>query len=611
MGGDHEYRGTSGMFGRQVFYDFKKTVGTYWIKEMTNINLKTFAVGFFLFFAAITPAITFGGVYQSFTNNNFGAVEMILATAWGGIFYALFAGQPVMINGATGPVVAYVRVLVNMANTWDVPFLTLNAWVGVWTAALLGVSAFLDLDRFVVFTTRFSDEIFAFLIAWIFIFDAIGNPLSGNGVLMYFRESHKSHEKYSDDPNYNINATALLSTILMFGTTGLAFVMRSFKGGPFCYSPKVRSFLTDFALLTSIILWTAVDTTIFSSVQTDRLNVPNTFAPTFNCCTEACDTFFPDQCPGQAEAWGRRPWLVNLGNDNGKSWLWIAALGPAFLGFILVFLDDGITWHLMNHPSHKLTHGESMTYDTCIIGIMAAVNGMLGLPLVVASTVPCLNHLHALSTKDSKGNILKVQQTRLTGILIHGLMFCSLFALPLLKLVPVPVLLGVFLFMGLTSLGTNQFFGRFLMFFMQPSKYPKEPYTEHMKKSRMHLFTCIQLLLFGVLYTVIATKVVAIMFPFVILMFIPIRLFVLPKIFTDEELLFIDSDEDAVNEFLTNQNMHESTARGYQNAKLHGVDVNNGNADKDVMDKTIAAGNDASDSDDNIASNEDDIVLDA
>ena len=459
-------------------------------------------------------------------------------------------------------------------------------------------------DRFLLYATRFSDEVFALLIAWIFIFDAIGNPVSGAGVLMYFNDSHNSHKKYSSDPEYNRNATALLSCILCFGTTGLAYVMRSIKGGPFCYSPKVRSFLTDFALLTSIFFWTTLDLTVFGSIQTDRLNVPNKFAPTFNCCTEQCNSFFPDQCPDQAEAWGSRPWLVNLFDNNGKSWLPFACAGTAVLGFVLVYLDDGITWHLLNHPSHKLTHGDAMTYDTCLIGTMMIINAILGLPIVVASTVPCLNHLHALSTKDSKGNIIKVQQTRWSGLIISTLMFCSLFALPLLKLIPVPVLLGVFLFMGLTSLGTNQLFGRFMMFFMQPSKYPKEPYTVHMKKSKMHLFTAIQLTIFAMLYVVIATKVAAISFPFFILMCIPIRLYVLPKFFTEEELLFIDSDEDAINQFLTNQNMHESTARGFQTAKLHGVEVPDGTTNEKSADKTLAVdGRDGIDNDECIVDN--------
>jgi hypothetical protein len=140
-----------------------------------------------------------------------------------------------------------------------------------------------------------------------------------------------------------------------------------------------------------------------------------------------------------------------------------------------------------------------------------------------------------------------------------------------------------------------------MMFFMQPSKYPKEPYTEHMAKNRMHLYTCIQLGMFALLYVIIATKVVAIIFPFIILMCIPMRLFLLPKIFTKEELLHIDSDEDAINQYLTQKNMHESTARGYQSAKLHGIDLEDGIESMEKgMDKTEGG---EADSDDNVATN--------
>jgi hypothetical protein len=94
MGGGHdEARGTEGMWGCQVIIDFRNTVGKHWCKTMTNVNTTTFAVGFFLFFAAITPAITFGGVYQNLTANRSGAVEMILASTWCGVFYTLFCGS--------------------------------------------------------------------------------------------------------------------------------------------------------------------------------------------------------------------------------------------------------------------------------------------------------------------------------------------------------------------------------------------------------------------------------------------------------------------------------------------------------------------------------------
>ena len=83
-------------FGGGIVQDFRRTIGTWWLKEMTNFNTKTIAVSFFLFIAVIAPTITFGAVYGKATNNYIGAAELLLATAWCGIFYALVSGQPMV-----------------------------------------------------------------------------------------------------------------------------------------------------------------------------------------------------------------------------------------------------------------------------------------------------------------------------------------------------------------------------------------------------------------------------------------------------------------------------------------------------------------------------------
>ena len=57
----------------------------------------------FLFFACLAPAIIFGGLMFSKTGGDIGAVEMIVATAFCGLVFAVFAGQPLIILGGTGP----------------------------------------------------------------------------------------------------------------------------------------------------------------------------------------------------------------------------------------------------------------------------------------------------------------------------------------------------------------------------------------------------------------------------------------------------------------------------------------------------------------------------
>ena len=93
---NHGDDGKPKTFGRGIIADFKRTIGTHWVKEMTNFNTKTIAVSFFLFIAVIAPTITFGAVYAKATNNYIGAVELLLATAWCGIFYSLVSGQPMV-----------------------------------------------------------------------------------------------------------------------------------------------------------------------------------------------------------------------------------------------------------------------------------------------------------------------------------------------------------------------------------------------------------------------------------------------------------------------------------------------------------------------------------
>jgi HCO3- transporter family. len=110
------------------------------------------------------------------------------------------------------------------------------------------------------------------------------------------------------------------------------------------------------------------------------------------------------------------------------------------------------------------------------------------------------------------------------------------------------VLYGVFLYMGIAALAGNQFYERTLMIFMQPAKYPKTPYAQKLPKSEVFKFTGIQIAVFAVLYIVKTIKASAIAFPLIIAACIPLRLWVLPKIFDADALLYLDGDDDDIRE---------------------------------------------------------------
>lgn len=461
-----------------------------------------------------------------------------------------------VIVGSTGPVLIMTGVIYEMSKNMDVPFLPFYAWVSVWTFVYTTITAFFDLTRFVKLATRFTDDIFALLIVSIFILNAIGSPFGSGGLLRYLDPDHKIHSDYDKDleagliEDYNYLKTAILSILIGLATTATIFSLRGLKASPYFCNQLIRDSIHDFAVTIAVILWAALKYAAFSSVELEELNVPDAFEPTFNCCNSDCFLSWPDDCPDVSAPSGTRSWFADMTNMNGKDYAIAIAAGPALLSFILLYLDNGITWHLIYTPRNKLQHGDSYNWDLFLNGLCNLVNGMLGLPWLVATTVPCIVHINNLTEKDKNGNIVSVQENRLTYLFSHLLVGLSLLFLPAMKMIPMPVLLGVFLFMGLSSIGRIDFWNRFLMFFQQPSMYKAEPFTKYMKKSRFHMFTIFQLCFFIGVFMVQNTKSVAIGFPFMTLLCIPGRLWLLPKFFENWELLLLDGEEEEIEHWI-------------------------------------------------------------
>jgi hypothetical protein len=254
----------------------------------------------FMYIAAISPTITFGAVYAGSTRNYMGAIELMLATGWYGTFYALIGGMPMCINGGTGPVLTFQTVCFQLSDSLGVPFLTFNAWVGIWVGVYLIVAAFVDLNRVLKYATRFTDEVFAFLIISIFLLDAIGDPLAGVGMLQYFNPNGKYNQaQLALDPSYSYLEVALLSLVLGLGTAFFAIALRSFRNSPFFCNDVVRTSICDFSITISVVVFTCIAQFAFSEVPLQQLNVPPTFEPSYTCCTSECTTEWPLQCPDQ------------------------------------------------------------------------------------------------------------------------------------------------------------------------------------------------------------------------------------------------------------------------------------------------------------------------
>jgi hypothetical protein len=140
---------------------------------------------------------------------------------------------------------------------------------------------------------------------------------------------------------------------------------------------------------------------------------------------------------------------------------WAAAL-PAVLATVLLFLDQNITARLVNNPRYKMTKGnrqdmmDGMHGDMVVLAGMTALTSLIGLPWMAGATTRSAAHVRSLSKlDDNEGTIEGTLENRVSGAAIHGLIgACVLLKGPrqLLTQVPLPVLSGVFLYLGFTSL---------------------------------------------------------------------------------------------------------------------------------------------------------------
>ncbi|HRX79021.1 MAG TPA: PTS sugar transporter subunit IIA, partial [Pirellulaceae bacterium] len=313
----------------------------YYISDFRDgLNPKSLSSTLFLFFACLAPAVTFGGIMGAQTEGQIGVVEMLVASAACGIAYALLSGQPLIILGGVGPLLVFTAILYRLCNDMEIAFLPGYAWVGFWTSVLLVIMAATDASCLMRHFTRFTDEIFSALMALIFIYEAI------KALVSIFHKSF-ADESVSHD-------AAFLSLILAIGTFYIAISLSQIRRSRYLL-PWMRAFLADFGPMIALAAMTLVSWLYHGEVMMETLQAPDTIRTT----TE-------------------RAWMIDP--FAAPMWVRVAAIGPAILAAVLVFLTQNITARLINSPDHKLQKGPGYHLDLAVVGGLIGVCSLFGLP---------------------------------------------------------------------------------------------------------------------------------------------------------------------------------------------------------------------------------------
>jgi len=477
--------------GTGIVRDYKARLPLYKSDITDGLNAQCLAAILFLFFACLAPAVGFGALFAVATGGAIGTIEMVSSTAVCGLIYSLTAAQPLTIIGSTGPVLAFVATLVQLANKTNLPFLPLYAWTGLWTSSILLLSSLTSASNLVKYLTRFTDEIFSVLISTIFVVEAVSDI---GGTFM--------------SPVSTLTK-ALLTLVIATVTYSSATVLKGLRNTAY-FTKTIRNNISNFAPTIGVVLGSllARKARLVHGAQAllPSLAIPVTFQSTSG-----------------------RPWLVPL--LDLPVWARWAAFFPALMAVVLLFLDQNITVRVVNNPSYKMEKGrrkknvlDGMHADMLVISILTAFTSMIGFPWLVAATVRSISHVRALSKFDKDGKIEGTVEQRVTGFCIHTLIgSCVIFDKPrsLLTQVPLPVLMGLFMYLGTSALPGNEMFERIKGLFKDSSLTKKEKWSSIPKKI-VNSFTVLQMACLGAMFWVKSSPI-GVLFPVVIAMLAPLR----------------------------------------------------------------------------------------
>ncbi|NXF38091.1 S4A4 protein, partial [Nyctibius bracteatus] len=562
--GDCEELQRTGRFCGGLIKDIKRKAPFFASDFYDALNIQALSAILFIYLATVTNAITFGGLLGDATENMQGVLESFLGTAVTGAIFCLFAGQPLTILSSTGPVLVFERLLFNFSKDNGFDYLEFRLWIGLWSAFQCLILVATDASFLVKYFTRFTEEGFSSLISFIFIYDAFKKmikladhyPINSEFKVDYithyscacepldpgkriFMGTFSFLQQYNTTIDWSSLSTkeclkyggrlvgnncdyvpdiTLMSFILFLGTYTCSMALKKFKTSRY-FPTTARKLISDFAIILSILIFCGIDALV--GVDTPKLIVPSEFKPT----SPERGWFIPP--------FGGNPW-----------WVYLAAAIPALLVTILIFMDQQITAVIVNRKEHKLKKGAGYHLDLFWVAVLMIVCSFMGLPWYVAATVISIAHIDSLkmetetSAPGEQPKFLGVREQRVTGVIVFILTGVSVFMAPILKFIPMPVLYGVFLYMGVASLNGVQFMDRLKLLLMPLKHQPDFIYLRHVPLRRVHLFTFLQVVCLALLW-ILKSTVAAIIFPVMILALVAVRK-AMDYLFSQHDLSFLD-----------------------------------------------------------------------
>lgn len=508
--GHGEGHGDPGMtwtrkFGGGVVADFRRRWPHYVADYKDGFRTRKVwsAIGL-MYIATLAPCLAFGGLLQELTNGQIGVVETMLSQTVTGILFAVLGGSPMMILRPTGPIVVITEATYIMSVSINAPFFAFMGTAYLWTALLLILVAVSDLSVLMKHCTPFTEEVFEGIVAGIFISKGINH-------LAHYGSAMKN--------------TSLAAHILWTLTFVFCFLLWKVESTPYMRAP-VRRIISDFSSAIGIAVCSIAAMIWFRDDNLPMLDTPVVLLNPTN------DT---------------RPWWVF--SEPGLTTFHVGySFLPGLCMALLFFVEQNIVGLVVNAKTSatKNYRGSAYHWDMLIVGLLTIICSLFGLALAHPSLPHSPMHVDALSVSESyfdndgtpRTRILKVKENRISALAVNVMIGFTIFALPLLRIVPLPVIYGFFFYLGIRAALSNPFIQRVRLLLVEPRLFPPTHFARVLKPLTIHAYTIVQVGAWLAIWY--AKKYVALVFPVVVLVLLPFRKYVVPLFFNKVTLDVMD-----------------------------------------------------------------------
>ncbi|XP_078657468.1 solute carrier family 4 member 11-like [Branchiostoma floridae x Branchiostoma belcheri] len=540
--GDQKFRPGAG-----VWNDLKRRAPHYisdftdGLKGRRSLH-KLLSATVFLYFACVLPSIAFGTLNERNTHGDLDVKKVFVSQTLGGLMFALFGGQPLVILQTTAPLALYTKIIYEFSHSLEVDFLPMFGLVGLFSSGFLIIYSVFGLSRVMKYTTRSTEEIFALFIVVAYVVDSIRSLTADfyqhfdTGTCHYVNLTALNSSSLAENSSATLDSGTtlhsgvltdncqperpLLHMILLLGTLWVGITLYNCTKSPYLTEGK-RELLADYALPIAVVFNGFMGSYAFRAVQLERFQV-------------------------QERAMFQ---MVALSSLHPTAI--VVSLGLGFCLSLLFFMDQNISAAIVNNPAHKLKKGSAYHLDLLVVAAINTVLSLFGLPWVHGALPHSPLHVRALADVEVRVDqghlypiIVRVRETRVAAILSHVLIGLSLLLLPSpLNYIPQAVLNGLFLFMAVSSLTGNQLFERLMLLVTEQSAYPPNHYIRRVPLGKIHLWSLCQVLQLGLLCGLGFAPLIYLemVFPLVILSLMPIRHLLMPRILDPKYIEALDA----------------------------------------------------------------------